>query len=86
MSNDLIAVFARIHADYRAAIAMTVHNLPQEALEAVSAAFMAMEADAKKVSFRNISNEAWVAAPRVRIEVRREIKRRREAATQEEQA
>lgn len=87
MSDDLVAVFARIHSDYRTAIAMTVRNLPPDALDAVAKSFGVEEAGwSRPDALRNLSIEGWAVAPRVRIEVRREIKRRAEVAAQESQA
>ena len=84
MSNDLALVFARIHADYRAAIEMTVRSLPPDALDALALQFQAEQDDARSFSMKHLPDAAWPVASAVRSAVKKEIKRRAAAEAEAE--
>ena len=85
MSNDLVTPFARIHADYRAAIDTIVRSLSPDDLNEAGHLYQAA-VDPPTLTFMHLPDEVHPIAARVRRAVQREIIRRANAASQEQQA
>ena len=86
MSNDLVAPFVRIHADYRAAIDMIVRSLSPDDLASVAELFQANWTTEATFSMKALPDEAWPVAAHVRLAIRNEQKRRAHAASQKQEA
>lgn len=80
MNDELAAMFARIHSEYRSSIEASVRGLSEESFMAATEMFQPFEQDPAKVSYVQIPRETWPAIGRVRVALRHEQKRRADEA------